>query len=66
MASVDNFFLYKPGDLIELRGRIRNILDWGAGKRLADIGNALDALLEEVPQQTTGKGKRRVVLTAPG
>lgn len=47
MSSVDNFLLYRPKDLIEFRKYVRNILDWGAGKRLTDVRNALDVLLEE-------------------
>lgn len=46
-ARVEIFSLQKPKDYIEFRKYVRNIIDWGKGKRLNDIREALTMLLEE-------------------
>ncbi|KAI5925494.1 hypothetical protein F4810DRAFT_658892 [Camillea tinctor] len=55
MANIDSFSLQKPADYITFRRYVRNILDWGKDKRLAEIRSSLDALLEaaEDKRETT-------------
>ncbi|KAK4200211.1 hypothetical protein QBC40DRAFT_339992 [Triangularia verruculosa] len=47
LADVDAFVLQKPRDYIEFRRYVRNIIDWGRGRRLGEIRKSLDGLLEE-------------------
>ncbi|KAK4196192.1 hypothetical protein QBC40DRAFT_287797 [Triangularia verruculosa] len=59
MASIENFLLQKPADYIEFRKYVRNIIDWGKDKRLTDIRNSLDILLEESRKRTSEAAKSR-------
>ncbi|RDL33272.1 uncharacterized protein BP5553_08711 [Venustampulla echinocandica] len=45
--KVDSFLLQKPKDYIEFRKYVRNIIDWGKDKRLNEIRDSLNSLLEE-------------------
>ncbi|CAD6455292.1 d0a73d59-aaf0-4045-835d-1e8292a975ad-CDS [Sclerotinia trifoliorum] len=45
--KVDSFLLQEPENYIKFRKYIRNIIDWGKEKRLDEIRNSLDSLLEE-------------------
>ncbi|KAF7876396.1 hypothetical protein EAF04_001488 [Stromatinia cepivora] len=45
--KIDSFLLQKPKDYIEFRKYIRNIIDWGKEKRLNEIRDSLNSLLEE-------------------
>jgi hypothetical protein len=47
MANVESFLLQKPKDYLEFRKYVRNIIDWGKDKRLDEIRDSLDSLLEE-------------------
>ncbi|KAK4136012.1 hypothetical protein BT67DRAFT_375565 [Trichocladium antarcticum] len=44
MQRVGAFLLASPEHFADFRRRVRNILDWGKGARLAEIGDALDRL----------------------
>ncbi|KAJ8125690.1 hypothetical protein O1611_g7947 [Lasiodiplodia mahajangana] len=45
--KIDSFMLQKPRDYLEFRKYVRNIIDWGKGKRLNEIRDSLNILLEE-------------------
>lgn len=47
MRKVDSFLLQKLNHYLEFRKYVRNIIDWGKGKRLKEIQDALDSLLEQ-------------------
>lgn len=47
MAYVRGFLLQDPGHFIEFRKHVRNIADWGNGRRLKEIRDSLDRLLDE-------------------
>ncbi|PFH61580.1 hypothetical protein XA68_16930 [Ophiocordyceps unilateralis] len=47
MHLVDSFALQRPEHYIEFRRYVRNILDWGGDRRLQEIRESLDVLLEE-------------------
>ncbi|KAL2176471.1 uncharacterized protein P884DRAFT_261034 [Thermothelomyces heterothallicus CBS 202.75] len=47
MQKVDSFLLQKPQDYIEFRKHVKNVIDWGKDKRLKEIRESLDTLLEE-------------------
>ncbi|KXX77075.1 hypothetical protein MMYC01_206328 [Madurella mycetomatis] len=59
MASVDCFLLQKPKDYLEFRKYVRNIMDWGNDKRLKEIRNSLDCLLEESRKRSSEAAKSR-------
>jgi hypothetical protein len=59
MANVDSFLLQKPKDYLEFRKYVRNIIDWGKDKRLKEIRNSLDILLEESRRRTSEAAKSR-------
>lgn len=46
MRSIGGFLLYDPQHFLSFRNRILNILRWGEGKRLEEIQNSLEQLLE--------------------
>lgn len=45
--KVDSFLLQKPKDYMDFRKHVRNIIDWGKDKRLKEIQDSLNSLLEE-------------------
>jgi hypothetical protein len=47
VQQVDAFLLWSPDHFKDFRKKVRNILDWGKDKRLKQIGDALDAILDE-------------------
>ena len=47
MRKVKSFSLQEPEQYVEFRKHVRNIIDWGRDKRLKEIQNSLDSLLEE-------------------
>ncbi|PHH77948.1 hypothetical protein CDD80_7571 [Ophiocordyceps camponoti-rufipedis] len=47
MRQVETFALGRPEHYLEFRRYIRNILDWGGGRRLREIRESLDVLCEE-------------------
>ncbi|KXX83304.1 hypothetical protein MMYC01_200195 [Madurella mycetomatis] len=57
MANVKSFLLQDPKHYIEFRKYVRNIIDWGKDKRLKDIQNCLDSLLEESRKRTSEAAK---------
>ncbi|KAH8759497.1 hypothetical protein F5883DRAFT_648095 [Diaporthe sp. PMI_573] len=59
MANVESFLLQKPADYIEFRKYVRNIIDWGKHKRLNEIRDSLDSLLEEGRKRTSQAAKSR-------
>ncbi|KXX74018.1 hypothetical protein MMYC01_209885 [Madurella mycetomatis] len=59
MANVKSFLLQDPEHYIEFRKYVRNIIDWGQDKRLKDIRNCLDSLLQESRKRTSEAAKSR-------
>ncbi|CAK7233464.1 hypothetical protein SCUCBS95973_008603 [Sporothrix curviconia] len=57
--KVDSFLLQKPQDYIEFRKHVKNIIDWGKDKRLKEIRESLDALLEESRKCASEAAKSR-------
>jgi hypothetical protein len=45
--KVDSFLLQSPEYYLKFRKYVRNIIDWGKDKRLKEIRDSLDSLLEE-------------------
>jgi len=58
-ASVKSFLLHEPEHYIEFRKYVRNIIDWGKDRRLKDIRNCLDSLLEESRKRNSEAVKSR-------
>lgn len=59
MQKIDSFLLQKPKDYLEFRKYVRNIIDWGENKRLKEIRNSLDILLEESRKKASEAAKSR-------
>lgn len=57
--KVDSFLLQKPKDYMEFRKYVRNIIDWGKDKRLNEIQDSLNNLLEESRQTASQLAKSR-------
>ncbi|KAF4467543.1 hypothetical protein FALBO_5582 [Fusarium albosuccineum] len=53
------FLLQKPQDYIEFRKLVKNVIDWGKDKRLKEIRESLDTLLEESQKQASKAAKSR-------
>ncbi|KAG8417266.1 hypothetical protein J3459_012472 [Metarhizium acridum] len=60
MANVESFLLQRPDHFLEFRKYIRNIIDWGKDRRLKDIQNCLDSLLEESRMRSSEAAKSRL------
>lgn len=58
-AAVESYSMRKPADLLHLRRTIRNIMDWGMGKRLQCIHECLNILLEEQRLSASQDAKNR-------
>jgi hypothetical protein len=52
MRKVKSFLLQEPEQYVEFRKYVRNIIDWGKDKRLAQIRKSLDHLFEEDTKRT--------------
>ncbi|KAK7927918.1 hypothetical protein PG985_004916 [Apiospora marii] len=59
MANVRSFLLQDPQHYLEFRKYVRNIIDWGADKRLQEIQQSLDLLLEEGKRKASEVAKTR-------
>ncbi|KAI0007162.1 hypothetical protein F4779DRAFT_593244 [Xylariaceae sp. FL0662B] len=59
MQRVDSFLLQKPDQYREFRKYVLNIIDWGKDKRLKEIRNSLDVLLEESRKKASEAAKSR-------
>lgn len=59
MQKVDSFLLQKPQEYIEFRKHVKNVIDWGKDKRLKEIRESLDTLLEESQKQASEAVKSR-------
>ncbi|KAK0624759.1 hypothetical protein B0T17DRAFT_590603 [Bombardia bombarda] len=59
MANVDCFLLQKPDQYIAFRKHVRNIIDWGRDRRLNEIRDSLDNLLEESRKSASEAAKSR-------
>ncbi|TAQ85520.1 hypothetical protein B7494_g6176 [Chlorociboria aeruginascens] len=59
MQKIDSFLLQKPKDYVEFRRYVRNIIDWGKDKRLKEIRDSLDNLLEENRKIASQQAKSR-------
>ncbi|KAI1147879.1 hypothetical protein F4825DRAFT_436020 [Nemania diffusa] len=59
MQKVKSFLLQDPEHYIEFRKHVKNIIDWGKDKRLKEIRESLDTLLEESRKRTSEAAKSR-------
>jgi hypothetical protein len=59
MQKVKSFLLQDPEHYIEFRKHVKNIIDWGKDKRLNEIREPLDALLEESRKRASEAAKSR-------
>ena len=59
MRSVKSFLLQEPEQYVTFRKYVRNIIDWGQGKRLKQIRDSLDSLLEENRKTASQQAKSR-------
>jgi hypothetical protein len=59
MQKIKGFYLQDPEHYIMFRKYVRNIIDWGKEKRLEEIRNSLDSLLEESMQRASEAAKSR-------
>lgn len=59
MANVKSFLLQDPGHFIEFRKHVPNIIDWGKDKRLKEIRDSLNTLLEETRKRASEAAKSR-------
>lgn len=59
MQKVKSFLLQDPDHYLEFRKYVRNIIDWGKDKRLKEIRDSLDSLLEESRKRTSKAAKSR-------
>ncbi|KAK0728898.1 hypothetical protein B0T26DRAFT_749056 [Lasiosphaeria miniovina] len=59
MANIKSFLLQEPEHYIEFRKYVRNIIDWGKDKRLKEIRDSLDGLLEESRKRASEAAKSR-------
>jgi hypothetical protein len=57
--KVDSFLLQKPNDYVEFRKYVRNIIDWGKDRRLKEIRDSLNILLEESRKTASQLAKSR-------
>jgi hypothetical protein len=57
--KVDSFLLQKPKDYVEFRKYVRNIIDWGKEKRVNEIRDSLNSLLEESRHAASQLAKSR-------
>ncbi|KAH7176274.1 hypothetical protein EDB81DRAFT_634382 [Dactylonectria macrodidyma] len=60
MANVDGFLLQDPKHYLKFRKYVRNIIDWGRGRRLEGIRKSLDSLLEESRKTASAAAKSRM------
>jgi hypothetical protein len=59
MREVGTYRLSYEEDFKEFRRHVRNILDWGKDKRLSQIKEALDVILEENRKEAARAAKAR-------
>jgi hypothetical protein len=59
MQKVKSFLLQDPEHYIEFRKHVKNIIDWGKDKRLKEIRESLDTLLEESRKRASEAAKSR-------
>ncbi|KAI1106983.1 hypothetical protein F4804DRAFT_256427 [Jackrogersella minutella] len=59
MANIESFLLQRPDHYLEFRKYVRNIIDWGKDKRLAEVRSSLDILLEESRKKASKGAKSR-------
>lgn len=57
--KVDSFLLQSPEHYLQFRKYVRNIIDWGKDKRLKEIRDSLDNLLEENRKTASQLAKSR-------
>lgn len=59
MANVRSFLLQDPEHYIAFRTYVRNIIDWGKNRRLDEIRDSLDYLLDESRKSVSQAAKSR-------
>ena len=59
MASVENFLIHRPDHYLEFQKYVLNIVDWGKGKRLQSIRNALDTLISKEERGKKGESQTK-------
>ncbi|KAL2757741.1 hypothetical protein ACRALDRAFT_2016829 [Sodiomyces alcalophilus JCM 7366] len=60
MANVDSFLLQDHEHYLKFRKYVRNIIDWGKGRRLKQIQDSLETLLEESRKRASAGAKSRM------
>ncbi|KAK5651176.1 hypothetical protein OQA88_13194 [Cercophora sp. LCS_1] len=60
MANVRSFLLQDPEHYIQFRKCVLNIIDWGEDRRLNEIRDSLDSLLEESRKRASEEAKSRL------
>jgi hypothetical protein len=68
MRMVENFLLQRPDHYLEFRKYVRNIIDWGKDRRLRDIRDSLDSLLQvlEESRKRASEAAKPRTLTSDG
>ncbi|KAF1994144.1 hypothetical protein P154DRAFT_557414 [Amniculicola lignicola CBS 123094] len=59
MRQIKSFLLQEPEHYLEFRKYVRNIVEWGKERRLKEIRDSLDILLEESRKRTSQIAKSR-------
>jgi hypothetical protein len=59
IRKIKRFSLQEPEQYLEFRKYVRNIIDWGKDKRVKDIRDSLDFLLEEGRKRASTAAKSR-------
>ena len=59
MRKIESFLLQKPKHYLKFRRYVRNIIDWGKDKRLKEIRDSLDRLLERTRRRASEAAKSR-------
>lgn len=59
MRKIKAFAVQEPEQYVEFRKYVRNIIDWGKDKRLKEIRDSLDILLEENRRAASERAKSR-------
>ncbi|KAI0868062.1 hypothetical protein GGS24DRAFT_514118 [Hypoxylon argillaceum] len=59
MATVESFLLQNPKHYLKFRKYVQNIIDWGKNKRLNEIRDSLDIIMEEGRRRASEAAKAR-------
>jgi hypothetical protein len=59
MQEVESFVLHRPEHYLEFRRYVRNIIEWGKGRRLREIRDSLGIILEKRRKRAAAEAKTR-------